>query len=658
MADEHKAGDVHPPPARVSEGAHIPDQATYEAMYKRSVEDPEAFWGEHARKNLSWFRDFEAVRQGSFEKGDVAWFTNGKINVSWNCLDRHIATRGDQTAIIFEGDELGSGRSYTYSEALAEVCKIANVLRKWGVRRGDTVAVYMPMIPDLAFVMLACARIGAVHSVVFAGFSANSLRDRIVDAQSKWVICADEGKRGGRTIGLKVIVDKAISESGGVVERCFMFHRTNNPEVPTTDIDVNMEEEVLTVRPYCPCEEMDSEDNLFLLYTSGSTGKPKGIAHTQAGYLLYTSMTHKYVFDYRDGDVYACVADCGWITGHSYIVYGPMCNGATTVMFESTPTYPDAGRYWDLIQRHKVTQFYTAPTAIRALMRFSSDIPAKYDLSSLRVLGSVGEPINPEAWRWYNDNIGKGRCAIVDTYWQTETGGIMLTPLPGATPTKPGACMQPFFGIKVSLRNSLDHTLIEGAGEGVIVCESTWPSLGRTVYNNHQRYLKTYMSEVPGTYFFGDSASRDADGHYWIQGRCDDVMNVSGHRLGSAEIESALVAHDDVSEAAVIGIPHPVKGEALACYVTLVDSVEETPEHVGILRKQVRAEIGPFATPEYIIVTPALPKTRSGKIMRRILRKLVTGASDLGDITTLADPSVVEHLQTKVADVLVSQAKK
>lgn len=652
MAAETKSEGTYAPPECVSTGAHISSQEEYEAMYKRSMEDPEAFWGKLAKENLTWFKDFHTVRQGSFEKGTLAWFTGGKINVSWNCLDRHIESRGDQVAIIWESDEPGKGRSFTYKEVLEETCKIANVMLKTGVKKGDTVAIYMPMVPQVAFTMLACARIGAPHSVVFAGFSAASLRDRILDAKSKWVFTTDQSVRGGKVLNLKEIVDDAVGQCGGIVEKVFMFNRTG-AEVPFDEaVDIRMEPQMETVRPYCPAAELDSEDNLFLLYTSGSTGKPKGIVHTQAGYLLYTSTTHKYVFDYREGDVYACVADCGWITGHSYIVYGPLCNGATTLMFEGSPLVPDAGRYWDLVQRHKVTQFYTAPTAIRALMRFDTSYVTKYDLSSLRVLGTVGEPINPEAWRWYNKHIGQGRCAIVDTYWQTETGGIMLTPLPGATATKPGACMQPFFGIRVSLRNPLDLTLIEGPGEGVIVAEQPWPSLGRTVYGNHQRYLNTYMSTVKGAYFFGDSAQRDADGHYWIQGRCDDVMNVSGHRLGSAEIESALVAHPDVAEAAVIGIPHKVKGEALCCYVTLVDSVEETEGHIKLLKDQVRAEIGPFATPQYIVISTGLPKTRSGKIMRRILRKVILQEENLGDITTLADPSVVEALVAKVATLL------
>lgn len=530
---------------------------------------------------------------------------------------------------------------------------MANVLKRHGVKKGDTVAVYLPMIPALAYTMLACARIGAPHSVVFAGFSADSLRDRINDGASKWVVTSDEGLRGGKRIPLKKTVDAACA-GAPVVEKVFMFKRTGADVSVVDGRDVWMEPEMETARPYCPATPLDSEDMLFLLYTSGSTGKPKGVAHTQAGYLLYTMLTHRYVFDIREDDVYACVADCGWITGHSYIIYGPLANGATTLMFESTPLYPNASRYWDLVARNKVTQFYTAPTAIRALMRFGTDPVDGYDLSSLRVLGSVGEPINPEAWRWYYNNIGKGKCKIVDTYWQTETGGIMLTPLPEATPTKPGSATLPFFGIEPVIRDKESGEELEGDDvSGVLCVRNPWPSLARTVYGDHARYLKVYMTAYPGNYFTGDGCIRDKDGYYWVTGRVDDVLNVSGHRLGSAEIESALVAHEFVAEAAVIGFPHEVKGEGLCCYVTLVATASDSDETIKELKNQVRKVIGPFATPDYIVITPALPKTRSGKIMRRVLRKIIAGETDaLGDVTTLADSSVIEGLIAKVATLV------
>uniref|UniRef100_A0A7S1C8B5 Acetyl-coenzyme A synthetase n=1 Tax=Bicosoecida sp. CB-2014 TaxID=1486930 RepID=A0A7S1C8B5_9STRA len=623
-------------------------------MYYESIHDSDAFWGRMALENITWFRDFDRVSQGSFEVGDIAWFTGGRLNVSYNCIDRHLEDRGDKTAIIWEDDE-GNTEHISYKKLLQEVSRVANVLKDQGVRKGDTVAVYLPMIPQLAYVMLACARIGAPHSVVFAGFSADSLRDRIVDGHSKWVVCSDEGLRGGKTIPLKQTVDDACTgAAAGIVQKVFMFKRTGAAVNVVAGRDVWMEPEMAKARPYCPAVPLDSEDMLFLLYTSGSTGKPKGVAHSQAGYLLYTMLTHRYVFDIREDDVYACVADCGWITGHSYIVYGPLANGATTLMFESTPLYPNASRYWDLVQRNKVTQFYTAPTAIRALMRHGTEPVEGYDLSSLRVLGTVGEPINPEAWRWYHKHIGKGKCKIVDTYWQTETGGIMLTPLPEATPTKPGSATLPFFGIQPVIRDKDSGEVLTGNGvQGVLCIGKPWPSLARTVYGDHERYLKVYMTAYAGNYFTGDGAIRDKDGYYWITGRVDDVLNVSGHRLGSAEIESALVAHEFVAEAAVIGFPHDVKGEGLCCYVTLVKTAADSAETIKALKQQVRKVIGPFATPDYIIITPALPKTRSGKIMRRVLRKIIARETDsLGDITTLADSSVIEGLIKKVNSVL------
>ena len=595
--------------------------------------------------------------RGSFEVGDIEWFSGGQLNVSYQCIDRHIAERGDQTAIIFEGDEPDDVRTYTYKELLQEVCKTANTLLAHGVRKGDTVAIYLPMIPDLAFMMLACARIGAVHSVVFAGFSADSLRDRILDAGCKWVVTADEGMRGGRTIPLKRTTDEAVGQCD-CVRKVFVYERTGNPLVTHGSRDVHMKTELPKARPFCPAVTMDAEDPLFLLYTSGSTGKPKGVMHTQAGYILYAMLTHKYVFDVRPGDVYACVADCGWITGHSYIVYGPLANGATTLMFESTPMYPDSSRYWDMVQRHKITQFYTAPTAIRALMRFGTDPVKKHDLSSLRVLGSVGEPINPEAWRWYYKEVGQSRCAVVDTYWQTENGGIIVTPLPGATPMKAGSASFPFFGIQLSLMSKEGQELQGNGVSGMVCVKQPWPSVARTVYGDHQRYLTTYMKPFPGHYFTGDGAYRDLDGYVWITGRVDDVLNVSGHRLGSAEIESVLVEHPSVAESAVIGFPHDTKGEGICCYCTLKEGVPET-EHLGKeLRAQVRKGIGPFATPDYIVMTPALPKTRSGKIMRRVLRKIIAQETDqLGDITTLADSSVVAELIEKVNRVLSAAGK-
>jgi len=661
-------------------------------MYERSIADPTGFWGEAARSNLTWFRDFKEVTAGGFKEMDLRWFTEGQLNVCYNCVDRWIPERGDQVAIIFEADEIGAHRTFTYRQVLAEVCKTANVFLAQGVRRGDTVAVYMPMSPELAFVMLACARIGAVHSVVFAGFSAESLRDRILDGQSKWVVTANEGMRGGRAIPLKSTVDNAVSQSP-CVKNVFVYRHTAKDVVMGTH-DIDMSVVLPLARPYCPAVSMDSEEYLFLLYTSGSTGKPKGVAHTTAGYLLYAAMTHKYVFDIRPGDVYACVADAGWITGHTYIIYGPLANGTTTVMFESTPLYPNASRcvkqkapgkrtpphrlsaravitylplllllqhlhthhifrYWDLVERHKVTQFYTAPTAIRTLMKFGDDPVKAHNLSTLRVLGSVGEPINPEAWRWYSDVVGAGKCSVVDTYWQTETGGHMITPLPGAIAAKPGSATLPFFGIEIAL---LDKNGLELSGNnvsGMVCVKRPWPAMARTIYGDHARFLDVYTRPFPGYYFTGDGGVRDKDGYLWITGRVDDVLNVSGHRLGSAEIESALVANSKVAEAAVIGFPHDTKGEGICCYVTLKAGVPESPEVSLELKNQVRKVIGPFATPDLIVLTSGLPKTRSGKIMRRILRKIVARQSDqLGDVSSLAEPSIVTELIEKVNALL------
>lgn len=655
--------NIHPEDAEtypiiqsVASNAHIKGMAEYEAMYKQSVEDPSTFWAKMARDNLTWFHDFDQTVMGSLAKGDIAWFANGKINVSVNCIDRHIPTRGDKTAIIWEADEPGHSKHITYKELLQEVCKIANAMKAQGVKKGDTVAIYMPMIPELTYVMLACTRIGAIHSVVFAGFSSDSLRDRIVDAQSKWVFTSDEGKRGGRTLPLKEIVDHAV-HGLDFVQRVFVFKRTNNQFVTyNKHLDIDMSAELPKHRPYCPPEWMDSEDLMFVLYTSGSTGTPKGVAHTTAGYLLYTMLTSKYTFDLHEDDIHACVADCGWITGHSYIVYGPLANGATTVMFESTPLYPNPGRYWDLVERHKVTTFYTAPTAIRALMAHGEEHVKKYDRSSLRILGSVGEPINPEAWRWYYNVVGEGKCYIADTYWQTETGGHVGVGLPGVTPMKPGSCSKPFFGIDIVLTDD-KGTIIEGNEvEGELCIRRPWPGMARTVYGDHNRYLAVYMASHKGLYFTGDGAKRDNDGYLFITGRIDDVLTTSGHRIGTAEVESALVAHNLVAESAVIGIPHKIKGEGICCYVTLISAAKPSDEVKKELVHQIRHVIGAFATPDVIVFTPGLPKTRSGKIMRRVLRKIAAGEEDsLGDVSTLADPSVVPILITNMKEAIAGK---
>ncbi|KAA0167922.1 hypothetical protein FNF31_00198 [Cafeteria roenbergensis] len=643
--------------ARVKSGANISGLDAYRALYDSSLKDSDEFWREHATRFVSWARTFDEVCGGTFADGDVRWFAGGKLNVCYNCVDRHIPTKGDEVAIVHEGDEVGSVTTYTYKDVQREVSRIANVLKSFGVRKGDNVAVYMPMMAELAFVMLACARIGAVHSVVFAGFSSESLRDRINDARCKVVVTADEGRRGGRTIPLKHTVDMAVAMCP-TVEAVLVYERTH------ADIKYSSKDHKLTplleaARPFCPCEEMDAEDPLFLLYTSGSTGKPKGLLHTTGGYLVYAAITHYFTFDYRPGDVYACVADCGWITGHSYIVYGPLCNGATTLMFESTPLYPDHTRYWDLIQRHRITQFYTAPTAIRSLMRFSNDAMAKFDLTSLRVLGTVGEPINPEAWRWYYDFVGKRSCSIVDTYWQTETGGHVVSPLPGCTPLKPGSATLPFFGVETALMDGDGAEITGNSVSGVLCIKRPWPGMARTINGDHARFMVTYFGAYPGYYFTGDGAFRDKDGYIWITGRVDDVLNVSGHRLGSAEIESALIEHEFVAESAVIGCPHDTKGQGICCYVVLTADAVESSDLLAELRLQVRTTIGPFATPDYIIATPGLPKTRSGKIMRRVLRKIIAQETDsLGDVSTLADPSVVDILIEKANEAIAAKQAK
>lgn len=624
--------------------AHVSSMDDYERLYKRSVDDPEGFWADEARARLDWEREFDLVRDCDFPTGTVAWFLGGKLNVCYNCVDRHTADRGDAPAIIWEGDQPDEVRRITYIELLQAVSRMANVLLHYGVRRGDRVAIYLPMVPEAAMAMLACARIGAVHTVVFAGFSADALRDRIIDAKAAAVITADQGLRGGKVIPLKRIVDEAVMAAPSV-RNVFVTKRTGAkvPFFPPRDVD--MDEAMEAQRPYCPPESMDAEDTLFLLYTSGSTGKPKGIAHASAGYLLYTAMTHRYVFDYRDGDVYACVADVGWITGHSYVVYGPLANGATTFMFESTPVYPDPGRYWDMVERHRITQFYTAPTALRTVARESDDWVRKYDRSSLRVLGTVGEPINPDTWEWYYRTVGEERCAIVDTWWQTETGGIMITPMPGATAAKPGSATLPFFGIQPVLLDN-EGNEVEGKGvSGLLAVKEAWPSMARTIQNDHGRFLETYLKPYEGYYFTGDGARRDEDGYYWITGRVDDVINVSGHRMGTAEVESALVNHPACAEAAVVGFPHAIKGQGIFAYVVLSEGWEHNAETVGELRGEARRHIGPIATPDHVLIADALPKTRSGKIMRRILRKIAAkDTATIGDTSTLADPEVVSRL--------------
>ena len=620
------------------------DKASYEDMYARSVNDPQGFWAEHG-KRVDWIKPFTKVKNTTYGPPDVSikWFEDGTLNVSANCIDRHLATRGDQVAIIWEGDDPSESRSITYSQLHDEVCRFANVLRNREVKKGDTVTIYMPMIPEAAFAMLACARLGAVHSIVFGGFSPDSLAGRIQDAKSKVVITADEGLRGGRKVPLKANVDEALEKAGGA-EHVIVVRRTGGAVNMKAGRDVYYDEAAAMVTSECPVTEMNAEDPLFILYTSGSTGTPKGVLHTTGGYLVYASMTHEYVFDYHEGDVYWCTADVGWVTGHSYIVYGPLANGATTLMFEGVPNYPSMSRFWDVIDKHKVNIFYTAPTAIRALMQGGDAPVTKTSRASLRLLGSVGEPINPEAWEWYYNVIGERRCPIVDTWWQTETGAILITPLPGATDLKPGSATRPFFGVQPVLLDEQGKE-IDGPGSGVLAIKDSWPSQSRSVYGDHQRMIDTYLKPYPGYYFSGDGARRDEDGYYWITGRVDDVINVSGHRIGTAEVESALVLHDAVAEAAVVGYPHDLKGQGIYAFVTPMNGVALSDELKNELLALVGKEIGGFARPELIQWAPGLPKTRSGKIMRRILRKIACNElENMGDTSTLADPAVVDGL--------------
>ena len=634
--------DIYDIPDKLAKEAHI-DSKQYKALYQRSIDDPEAFWSEQAANFLTWFKPWQTVLDWDYSKAHIRWFEGGKLNACFNCLDRHLDSRSKQPAIIWEGDDPNENKTINYQDLFVEVCKFSNVLKQIGVKKGDRVCIYLPMIPEAVVAFLACARIGAVHSVVFAGFSPEALRDRIQDSDCNTVITADEGVRGGKLIPLKSNTDLAVSNCPNV-KNVIVVKRTGNKINWDENRDSWYYEKVESAPAECPAEPMDAEDPLFILYTSGSTGKPKGVLHTTGGYLLYAAMTHKYTFDYKEGEIFWCSADIGWVTGHSYIIYGPLVNGATNVLFEGIPTYPDASRFWQVIDKHKVNSFYTAPTAIRALMR-SGDAPViSTDRSTLRIIGTVGEPINPEAWRWYYEIVGSSRCPIVDTWWQTETGGHMITPLPGATRLKPGSASLPFFGVLPGIVDD-EGNLLEGECHGNLVILKPWPGQMRTVYGDHQRFIDTYFKTYPGLYFTGDGCHRDKDGYYWITGRVDDVLNVSGHRIGTAEIESALVLHKDVAEAAVVGCPHEIKGQGIYAFVTLMAGVSESETLKADLISAVRKEIGAIATPDFIQWAPSLPKTRSGKIMRRILRNIASDSFDnLGDTSTLADPSVVEDL--------------
>ena len=634
--------NVYPVIDSVRESAHI-DKATYDKLYQQSVNGPDTFWAEQAKQFLTFQKPWNTICEQDMEEGIAKWFDGAQLNVSENCIDRHLPERADQTALIWEGDDPADSKNITYSELHDTVCRLANVLKARGVKKGDRVCIYMPMIPEAAYAMLACARIGAVHSIVFGGFSPDALGDRIENADCQVIITADEGVRGGRKVPLKANADIAMERCTNV-HTCVVVKRTGGDVAWDDGRDIWYDAAIASVSNSCPAEPMEAEDPLFILYTSGSTGKPKGVLHTTAGYLLHAAMTHKYVFDYQEGEVYWCTADVGWVTGHSYIVYGPLTNGATSLMFEGVPTYPDASRCWDVVDKHNVSIFYTAPTAIRALMGAGDDFVTKTSRKSLRILGTVGEPINPEAWHWYNSVVGEERCPIIDTWWQTETGGHMLTPLPGATDLKPGSATLPFFGVQPAI---LDENAqeIEGEGQGSLVIKASWPGQIRTVFGDHKRLIDTYFSTYKGYYFTGDGARRDEDGYYWITGRMDDVLNVSGHRLGTAEIESALVLHEKVAESAIVGYEHDIKGQGIYAYVTLMDGAEPSDELKKELIKLCVQQIGPIAKPDLIQWAPGLPKTRSGKIMRRILRKIATNEIDsLGDTSTLADPSVVDEL--------------
>tara|TARA_R110002072_G_scaffold27564_19_gene89715 strand:- start:2137 stop:4077 length:1941 start_codon:yes stop_codon:yes gene_type:complete len=635
--------DLFPVPADWAQRALV-DELKYTEMYAQSVDDPEAFWGEHG-KRIDWIRPYSKVKDVSYAHDDVhiRWYHDGTLNASVNCLDRHLEKRGDKTAIIWEGDDPADSKSLTYRELYEEVCKFSNVLKANGAKKGDRITIYLPMIPEIAVAVLACARIGAIHSVIFGGFSPDSIAGRIHDSDSTLIVTSDEGVRGGKPIPLKANVDEALAKCP-TIEKCIVVKRTGN-EIDWVDgRDVWYHEAMADAAPDCAPEEMNAEDPLFILYTSGSTGTPKGVLHTTGGYMVYASMTHQYVFDYQDSDVYWCTADVGWITGHSYIVYGPLANGATTLIFEGVPNYPDFSRFWQVCDKHQVNIFYTAPTAIRALMREGNAPVDATSRKSIRLLGSVGEPINPEAWLWYHNVVGNGDCPIVDTWWQTETGGILITPLPGATALKPGSATKPFFGIKPEIVDA-DGNVLEGAAEGNLILTDSWPGQMRTVYGDHDRFVQTYFSTYKGNYFTGDGCRRDADGYYWITGRVDDVINVSGHRMGTAEVESSLVGHSDVAEAAVVGYPHDIKGQGIYAYVTLMEGHEPSEELRSELVQWVRKDIGPIASPDLIQWAPGLPKTRSGKIMRRILRKIAANEHDqLGDTSTLADPAVVDDL--------------
>ncbi|MGI8926699.1 MAG: acetate--CoA ligase [Tepidiformaceae bacterium] len=637
--------ESYPPPARVATGALVKSRAQYEEMYRRSLDEPDAFWSEMANSFIDWMAPFTRVREEDFSAGRIAWFAGGKLNVSANCLDRHLEARGDQVALLWEGDEPGENRRVTYRQLYDDTCRLANALKARGIGKGDRVAIYMGMVPELAVAMLACARIGAIHSVIFGGFSPRSIRDRVEDSACRAIITQDEGRRAGRAVPLKLNVDEALAEGAASVEFTIVFRRGGSDAPMTAGRDTWWEEALAEQAAECAPEPMDSEDPLFILYTSGSTGKPKGVLHTQAGYLLHAMVSHKYVFDLREGDIFCCAADVGWVTGHTYVVYGPLGNGATSVVFESIPTYPDAGRYWDMVDRLGITILYTAPTAIRAIAREGDEHVKRYSRASLRVLGTVGEPINPEAWRWYYRVVGEERCAVVDTYWQTETGGHVITGLPGAIDMKPGSASLPFFGVEPCVVDEEGKELTGNGVTGRLCMKASWPGMMRTVYGDHERFVQTYFTAYPGKYFTGDGCHRDEDGYYWITGRVDDVLNVAGHRLGTAEIEGALVGHEACAEAAVVGFPHDVKGTGIYAFVLLNAGSEGSDALAKSLREAVRRDISAIATPDKIQFVDGLPKTRSGKIMRRILRKIAEGEPEnVGDVTTLADPAVVSAI--------------